>query len=73
MAESRIFKRGFQLDKTLAQFELKTKIKVISLHTPLSAVFYIYYLIIYTVVGASQSDCSIRESESGYPIRVYEF
>ena len=55
---SRIFERGFpfQLDKTPAQFELKTKKKVINLHTSLSAVFYIYYWMISnktTVIGAS--------------------
>ena len=58
---SRIFEREFQT-KTPAQFELKTKKKVINLHTSLLAVFYIYYWMISnktTVIRASQSDCSI--------------
>jgi len=39
-ADLGFFEREFQLDKTLAQIELKTKQKkVINLHTPLSAVF----------------------------------
>jgi len=68
---------SFSLTKTSAQFELKTKKKVINLHTSLSVVFYIYYWMISnktTVIRASQSDCSIRESRSDcHSIRVYEF
>ena len=66
---SRIFERGFQ-------FLLDNKKKVINLHTSLSVVFYIYYWMISnktTVIGASQSNCSIRESRSDCSIRVYEF
>ena len=67
---------SFSLTKAPAQFEFKTKKKkkrVINLHTPLSPVFYIYCWIISTVIGAFQSDCSIRESRSDCSIRVYEF
>ena len=77
MADPGFLKGGFSLTKTPAQFELKTKKKkkkVIGLHTSLSAVFYIYYWMISNktaVIGASQSDCSIRESRSDCSIRVY--
>jgi len=44
---SRIFERGFQLlAKIPAQFELKTKKKVINLHTPLSAMCDAFSLLI---------------------------
>ena len=48
VADPRFLKRGFSLTKTPAQFELKTKKKVINLHTPFSA------------IRDSWSDCSIR-------------
>ena len=70
---SRIFERGFSLTKprsnTSLQFELKTKKKekVINLLMLYSlSSLYIYYQIISnktTVIGASQSDCSIRVHE----------
>ena len=63
---------SFSSTKTPAQFELKTK-KRSSTFIP---VFYIYYWMISnktTVFGASQSDCSIRESRTDCSIRVYEF
>jgi len=44
-----------------AQFELKTKKKVINLHTSLSAGFYWMISNKTTVIGASQSNCSIRD------------
>jgi len=64
---------SFSLTKMPAQLELKTKKKVINHHTSLSAVFYWMISNKTTVIGASQSDCSIKESCSNCSIRVYEF
>ena len=76
---SRIFERGFQfqLDKNTSSVWVEDqKKKVINFYTSLSVVFYIDYWMISnktTVIGASQSNCSIRESWSDCSIRVYEF
>ena len=77
---SRIFERGFQFQlDTPAQFELKTKKKD---HQPsysslsnLPSHTLHYYCIISnknTVIGAFQSDCSIKESRSDCSIRVFK-
>ena len=66
---------SFSLTKTPAQFELKTKKKKKVINLQYFSLSSNYWMISNktTVIGASQSDCSIIESRSDCSIRVYEF